>query len=309
MKFSNMNIPTKPLSKELLSVLTQKMDKKISCRDPFIMLYGDHYFLYRTAGEKGIECCISNDLEGWSEPISVFTPPADFHGTKCWFWAPECHYYKGNFYIFTSVFSAISNHRNISVYRADNPLGPFEDIANGSVTPREWDTIDGTLYIDSNEQPWLVFVHEWTSMPDGNGSVMIAKLSDDLIHLISEPVDIFFAKDKEWATHGVTDGPYLYRTDAGKLFMIWSNFSAKGYVIAKLYSESGEIEGPWRHEDELLYARDLKPSYTDDGGHGMIFQKKDGSITLVFHGPNKRGFEKIIFKTLTEEDGTLRLSD
>ncbi|MBQ7347166.1 MAG: family 43 glycosylhydrolase [Clostridia bacterium] len=313
MKFSNLNISVKDLKKAIPAELSVKKNEKLACRDPFILLYGDKYYLYRSAGAAGIQCCVSDDLENWSTPITVFTPPADFHGVKDFFWAPECHYYKGNFYIFTSVFSSVSNHRNVSVYRADNPLGPFEDIANGSVTPSEWDTIDGTLYVDGKGQPWLVFVHEWTSMPDKNGSMAIAKLSDDLTHLVSEPVDIFRARDKEWATHGVTDGPYLYRTEEGRLLMIWSNFSKNGYVIAKVYSESGEIEGPWKHEDEFLYAKGLKPTYTVDGGHGMIFQKKDGTTVLSFHGPNAKqsngDFEHLILKTIVEIDGTIRLAD
>lgn len=313
MKFSNQNIPAKPLKKEIPTALSVKKGEKMPCRDPYIMLYGDKYFLYRTADKAGVTCCVSEDLENWSEPITVYETPADFHGIKDFFWAPECHYYKGNFYLITSVFSSISNHRNVSIYRADNPLGPFEDIAGGSVTPREWDTIDGTLYVDREGQPWLVFVHEWTSMPDKNGSMAIAKLSDDLSHLITEPQNIFFARDMDWATHGVTDGAYPYRTDDGKLIMIWSNFSKDGYVIAKVYSESGEITGPWKHENEFLYTRGMKPEYTVDGGHGMIFQTKEGETVLSFHGPNSKlpngDFEHLIIKKIVEIDGTIRLAD
>jgi FMN-dependent NADH-azoreductase len=61
----------------------------------------------------------------------------NFHGIKDLFWAPECHYYKGNFYIFTSVYSNKTNHRCISVYRADNPMGPFVDIADGCICPKD----------------------------------------------------------------------------------------------------------------------------------------------------------------------------
>ena len=306
MKISNMNIPVN--KEKILKVpkdIAYKTNEKIPCRDPFIMLYDNKYFLYKTAKESGIDCIVSEDLENWSSPIRVFSPPKDFHGIKDFFWAPECHYYKGNFYIFTSVFSSKTNHRNISVYRADNPLGPFTDIADGCVGKPEWDTIDGTLYVDEEGQPWLAFVHEWTCMPDKNGAMCVVQLSDDLSHFIDEPIEIFRARDPEWATNGVTDGPYLCKLDNGKLLMIWSNLSARRYAIGKAYSENGKINGTWRQESELLYERGLKPEYTIDGGHGMLFYDKNARLRIVFHGPNAKSedgdFEHVIIKTIYQK--------
>ena len=37
----------------------------------------------------------------------------------------------------------------------------------------------------------MVFVHEWTSMPDGNGLMCYAPLSDDFTHFIEEPKTMF----------------------------------------------------------------------------------------------------------------------
>ena len=314
MKVSNMNIPYNPEHAKKLDGLKygNKNNSNIRCRDPFIMPYGGKYYFYQTATEhdcKGIVCYVSDDLQNWSDPVMVFTPPENFHGVKNFFWAPECHYYKGNFYIFTSVFSSRFNHRTISVYRADNPLGPFEDIADGAISPRDWDAIDGTLYIDKQNNPWLVFVHEWTCMPDNNGSMVAAKLSEDFTHLISEPIHLFYAKDPAWATAGVTDGPYLYREDDGTLMMIWSNFSAKGYVVSQMRSQSGEIEGPWE-QAPMLYQRELCENFTADGGHGMIFQRKDGAFMLSLHSPQqlKEGeFEKLLLLEVEDGEGCIKL--
>jgi beta-xylosidase len=195
------------------------------------------------------------------------------------------------------------------VYRADNPLGPFEDIADGAISPRDWDAIDGTLYIDGQNNPWLVFVHEWTSMPDHNGSMVAGRLSEDFTKLISEPIHLFYAKDPVWATSGVTDGPYLYREDDGTLMMIWSNFSEKGYVVAQMRSQSGEIQGPWE-QAPLLYQKDLCPVFTADGGHGMIFQRNDGVFMLSLHSPQhlKEGeFEKLLLLEVEDSDGCIKL--
>ena len=315
MFLSNQNVPGYEAK---LPPMTASYDGLIPCRDPFILLAGDVYHLYKrivTDGENAyIACQRSTDLKNWTEPEAVFVPPTDFHGVKDMFWAPECHYYKGKYYIFTSVFSKTYNHRCISVYRADSPMGPFEDIAGGCVTVPEWDTIDGTLYVDEEGQPWLVFVHEWTSMPDKNGSMVAAKLSEDLTHLITEPVTLFYAKDAPWATEGVTDGPYLYRKENGHLLMIWSNFTSGGfheYCIGIAHSETGRIEGPWIQQEELLYRQSTEGGLPYDGGHGMLFFTKEGKLMLSLHTPNgkKYGiFEHVCLLPVKEEGDTLVLA-
>lgn len=285
-----------------------KLSDKIPCRDPFIMLYDSHYYLYKTDDNK-IKCMVSPDLEMWSELQVVFEPPAGFDGEKDLFWAPECHFYKGNFYIFTSVFSKKYQRHVISVYRSDNPLGPFTDIAGGRISPEDWDAIDGTLYVDDDGQPWMVFVHEWVTMPDKNGSMAAAKLSEDLSHFISEPIELFFANEPDWAIRGVTDGPYIYKV-GDNLEMLWSNFDENGYAVGVSRSSNGKIDGEWIHRKELLYAKDLRPGFDCDGGHAMIFPSKDGGFKLSLHSPNRAvdgAFEHIVLFDLVEKNGTIEI--
>ncbi len=307
-QFSNMDIAVRPENKpgiEPCFARGVRRGQKLPCRDPFVLAYDGKYYLYHSLGRAGLGCRVSADLENWSESVRVFAPPQDFHGVDSFFWAPECHYWNGNFYIFTSVRSKLTGHRSISVYRANNPLGPFEDIAGGCISPRDWDAIDGTLYVDGEGRPWMVFVHEWTSMPEGNGGMCAARLADDFTHFVSEPIQMFLARDPDWAASGVTDGPYLYTTDAGKLCMIWSNFNKDGYVVAKAHSENGKIDGRWA-QDGLLYAKDLRPGW-GEGGHAMIFKTNEGQLLLSFHSPNSRrdaDFEHAVFLPLREtEDG------
>lgn len=288
MKISNMDIPEYALPE--ITDYPNKISDKLYCRDPFILRAGNTYYLYRTARERGIECLVSRDLQNWSDPVLVYERPEDHHGKKDFFWAPECHYYKGNFYIFTSVWSSVTQHRCISVYRADKPLGPFADIAGGCVSPREWDCIDGTLYVDEEGDPWLVFVHEWTCMPDHVGTMAAARLSGDLSSLVSEPVQLFLANEPEWTDHGVTDAPYIAITKTGKMIMTWSNFISEpdgnAYAIGVSYSESGRITGPWKHEKKEIYSYRLKPDFIYDGGHAMLFYDNGGNLKITFHAPN-----------------------
>ena len=287
----------------------EKTSSGLFCRDPFILVCNGKYYLYKNENNK-IVCLVGDDLEHWSKPIVVFDPPKDFHGIKDIFWAPECHFYKGNFYIFTSVYSSIFNHRVISVYRADNPLGPFEDIAGGCISPKDWDAIDGTLYIDGNGDPWMIFVHEWTSMPDRNGGMVAARISEDMTHLVTEPVELFRAKDAPWATWGVTDGPYVFRTESG-LFMIWSNFCKNGYAVGLAKSETGEICGKWQQFPQPLYEKGANDDFVTDGGHAMIFEDLSGKVRLALHGPNAKTdneTEHLMLFYLNERDGIPHLS-
>lgn len=307
MRVSNQDIPVG--AKEVPEEIAGSVSEGFPCRDPFVLLADGKYYFYASGSRRGIRCFVSEDLNTLRGPVWVYEAPEDFHGVKDFFWAPECHYYRGNFYIFTSVFSSESEHRNIAVYRSSSPLGPFEDISDGCVGKPEWDTIDGTFYVDEKGQPWMAFVHEWTSMPDKVGAMCVAKLTEDLAHFAEEPIQIFRATDNVHARNNVTDGPYLYRTASGKLIMIWSNHGEKGYFIAKAYSENG-IEGPWKQEEELLFERDIKPAFPHDGGHGMILVTKEGETVLVFHTPNSKKdglFERLTIAPLVEEDDTIRL--
>lgn len=274
----------------------------VPVRDPFILRVGGTYYLYEGLHREGVRCYTSTDLEEWCGPVTVFAPPANFHGTKDFFWAPEVHFYRGKFYLFTSVFSSKTGHRSISVYRAESPLGPFEDIAGGCVGMPQWDCIDGTLFLDEEKRPWMVFVHEWVCMPDGNGAMCAARLSDDLSHMISDPIPLFYALEQPQARTGVTDGPYLYRTERGKLIMTWSNYGREDYFIAEAVSDSGLITGPWR-QIGLLYER--KRDGAGDGGHGMLFYTKEGRLMIAFHSPNDHPDERLVLRELAEEGDAL----
>jgi GH43 family beta-xylosidase len=247
-------------------------------------------------------------LENFDGPFKVFRRSDDFWGTKD-FWAPEVHKYNGAYYMFTTYLSKTTGHRGCTIMKADNPLGPFVEISDGHATPKDWDSIDGTLYVDDEGQPWMVFVHEWTSMEDSIGSFAVAKLSDDLTHFISEPVELFKAKDAPWAISGVTDGCWMYKCEDGSLIMLWSNFSANGYVVATAKSESGDITGPWIQSEKPFYEKSLIRNH--DGGHGMIFTAEDGKMYLCLHSPNTETETKItdaIFVRVDERNGELKIS-
>ncbi len=281
----------------------------IHIRDPFIMPLDGMYYLYGTRQNgsltfnfkgKGLDVYTSTDLENWSEAHECFTKPADFWADED-FWAPEVHAWRGAFYMFVS-FKTKGRCRGTQILRSQSPMGPFVPISDGPVTPRDWECLDGTFFVDGDGKPWMVFCHEWVQI--GTGTVCALPLTDDLTAPAGEAITLFAANEPAWVAginekgDTVTDGPFLYRSKAGRLMMIWSSFSEGfNYAQALAVSESGRITGPWRHAPQ--------PLANKDSGHGMLFTAFDGRQYLVLHRPNNPPMERPCLLPVTDRGDTL----
>lgn len=276
----------------------------IGLRDPCILAEDGVYYAYGT----GWLCYknTSGDLGGAWEMIGTVASVADAADDGGSHWAPEVHKYGDAYYMFTTYLSKSTGHRGCAIFCADSPEGPFLQITDGHITPRDWDAIDGTFYVDPEGQPWMVFVHEWTCRPNGIGSFAAARLSDDLTTFASEPIELFNADEALWANRGVTDGCWMYTTAEGELLMIWSNFAADGYSVGIARSSNRRLDGEWTQEVKRLYCQSMGEAY--NGGHGMIFTGLDGQMYLSFHSPNSPEGDRETrpcFLAIREENGTL----
>ncbi len=285
-------------------------------RDPYVLVENGVYYAYGTGVSSGdwgntTWACYKNTsgrLDGEWNPIvdSIYVRPETAVKNL---WAPEVHKYKGKYYMFATYFSSSTEHRGCSILSADSPEGPFSEITNGHITPHEWDSIDGTFYLDRDGKPWMIFVHEWTSTDDKVGRMASARLSDDLTRFVSEPEELFRADAPEWSDNNVTDGCFMYTTEQGGLAMIWSNFGSKdycGYCVGIAHSSNVYPDGKWTQEAAPLFSNMITGDY--DGGHGMIFRDIDGQLYLCVHSPNKpcdECAERTIFVSLKEQNGTL----
>lgn len=282
-----------------------------SIRDPFVVVTDDAYYLYGSDVSRGWDGCTWACYKNTGELSDKWTPtPALVYEKpiaalkQCW--APEVHKYKGAYYMFGSYFSSVTNHRGCTVLKSQSPEGPFVEITDGVVTPSDWDAIDGTLYLDESGAPWLIFVHEWTSTDDKVGRMAVARLSDDLTALISEPKELFRADSPSWTNSGCTDGPFIYKTNDGQLLMLWSNFVNRTYCVGIARSRDGRIDGEWTQDETLLFSKEITGN--EDGGHGMIFTDRDGKKYLSIHSPNRATEavkEEAIFVPVSEENGKL----
>lgn len=279
----------------------------INIRDPFILYENKTYYLYGTRAKNfgintaGFDVYKSTDLENWSEPIECFN--SEKHNMNAEVnWAPEVHKYNGRFYMF-ATFTKDNNLRGTYILSSDLPDGEFVPYSDGAVTPYDWECLDGTLYINKNGIPYLVFCHEHTQIIDG--TICYIQLSDDLKTTIGEPKLIFSGSDpyyiekKPDGMHYITDGPFLYRTKDDELIMIWSTFIDGKYAQCMAKSDNGEIDGEFIHLDPII---------TNDGGHGMVFKTND-SFYLTYHSPNKTDYERPVFRKIRDNGDKIELID
>ena len=240
-------------------------------RDPFIYADPNTQLYYLHVNERpAIGVYESPNLVNWKYVGQSFIRDSnsDFWGVED-FWAPDVYYYDGKYYLFVT-FNNPSTKRGTSILVSDAITGPFEPLVNQSVTPAEWQSLDGSLYIDNQDQPWLLFAKEWLEAIDGE--IYAQKLLPDLTATEGDPVLLFSASEAPWTgtisyggvTGYVTDAPFIYEASNGKLMLLWSSFTKNArYAIGTAISDNGEITGNW--------IQSPYPINTDNGGHAMVF--------------------------------------
>lgn len=279
----------------------------IPAHDPFIVAdqATSTYYLYTGGGPRlhgmdryGVLLYKSTDLTSWKGPYVVYTIPDGIwadpqHGA----WAPEVHAYKGRYYLFVTLHNNDKRlegeghggyqlqWRGTVIAVSDSLEGPFELIKKDApIVSEQLMTLDGTLYIDDEGSPWMVYCHEWVQTADG--TIEAVRLTDDLSESASEPQLLFKGSAAPWdngehpdeaaTSMYVTDGCQLVRTSGNRLIMLWSTYDTGKYVQTIARSVSGQLDGPWEQ---------LAPLVFDDSGHGMLFQTFEGDWMLILHSP------------------------
>ncbi|GAA3401600.1 glycoside hydrolase family 43 protein [Paenibacillus hodogayensis] len=275
--------------------------QQLRIRDPYVLtdVAEGVYYLYGTNHVEGFDVYTSRDLELWEGPFPVFRPDAGFWADRD-YWAPEVHEYRGRYYMLATL-KAEGRCRGTQVFVSERPLGPFLPCSEGPVTPRDWECLDGTLHIDEEGKPWMVFCHEWLQV--GDGEMCAVPLSDTLDAASGPPELLFKASEAPWTvarrgtdTDYITDGPFLFR-NGERLLMLWSSFGGDGYSLGIARSASGSLRGPWLHDEQPLFGQ--------DGGHGMLFRDTQGEWMLTYHKPNRSPEERAVFYSLADVDADL----
>lgn len=288
---------------------------EVNIRDPYILTYEGKYYLYGTRSAttwgpaNGFDCYVSADLENWEGPIEIFHRPDGFFADRE-YWAPECVYHNGTFYLITT-FGSENRKKGVYTLKAHAPTGPFQPYSQ-RLTPEDWACIDGSVYFEGGT-PWLFFSHSFEDSPDGD--MCAVRLSADLSQAAGEPIKLFSAREAPWAKpipfakkeFGMdgdvyfTDGPYVTESADGKLYMTWSSWGDCGYAVGVAVSDSGLVQGPWRQEPV--------PIFPANGGHGMMFRNLKGSLIFTLHFPNDKYKERPMFRRVVADENGLKLED
>ena len=149
----------------------------------------------------------------------------------------------------------------------------------------------------SDGQPWLIYSAEWNGaeVQNGIGETWAVRLRKNLKGRMGEPIRLFTAADSKWNKRQeernlVVDAPFLWRDErTGQLFCYWSSFVNDTYAVGRAVSTSGNVAGPWVHDEEPFYV---------NGGHQMLFRDLEGRLRMSLHHNNNDAHLKII--TLTE---------
>lgn len=236
----------------------------------------------------------SKDLAKWSGPYVVTrTDPESWMGPRPMIWAAELHPYKGKYYYFATftnrdvvidtVKGNVINRRASHVLVSDKPDGPYVPMEDETYLPANLPTLDGTFWVDTDGKPYMVYCGEW--LKNWNGTMEKIELKPDLSGSVGEGKILFRAFDSPWSRekdeegndipNKVTDGPYVFKTQTGKLGMIWTSWVFSDYVQGVAYSESGTLDGPWVQEKDPI----TPPNF----GHGMLFRTFEGKLLMSVH--------------------------
>ncbi|MCC9135607.1 family 43 glycosylhydrolase [Pontibacter silvestris] len=208
-------------------------------------------------------------------------------------WAAELHHYKGRYYYFATftnrdvkidtVRGNVIERRTSHVLVSDKPDGPYAPMKDPVYLPADKPTLDGTFWVGKDGKPYMVYCHEW--LQNWNGTIEKIELKPDLSGSVGEGKLLFLASDSPWSKerredgsivpNKVTDGPYVFRTQTGKLGMLWTSWIYNVYAQGVAYSESGTLDGPWVQEAE--------PITPPDFGHGMLFRTFEGKLLMAIH--------------------------
>lgn len=251
--------------------------------DPAPMVHDGTMYVYTGHDEDGADffwmqewrVYSTQDMVNWTDHGSPLALES-FSWADDRAWASQCVERDGKFYWYICAHSKISKGMAIGVAVGDSPTGPFRDalgkplFENGS-----WDHIDPTVFIDDDDQAWLMW---------GNPRVYYLKLNRDMISYSGElgmlPIteEAFGAppmnervKDKKYKDSYV-EGPWLTKRNG-----IYQLLYAAGGVPEHIsYSTAPSPLGPWTYAGEIMPLCDTK-SFTnhcgvaDYKGHNYFF--------------------------------------
>ena len=251
--------------------------------DPAPMVHNGTMYVYTGHDEDGADffwmqewrVYSTQDMVNWQDHGSPLALES-FSWADDRAWASQTVERDGKFYWYVCAHSKLSGGMAIGVAVGDSPTGPFKDalgkplFENGS-----WDHIDPTVFIDDDDQAWLMW---------GNPQVYYLKLNRDMISYEGE-------LGKLPMTEEAFGGPMMKEREKGKTYKdsyvegpwltkrngVYQLLYAAGGVPEHIsYSTAPSVLGPWKYAGEIMPLCDTN-SFTnhcgvaDYKGHSYFF--------------------------------------
>ena len=251
--------------------------------DPAPMVHNGTMYVYTGHDEDGADffwmqewrVYSTEDMVNWQDHGSPLALES-FSWADDRAWASQTIERDGKFYWYICAHSRISGGMAIGVAVGDSPTGPFKDalgkplFENGS-----WDHIDPTVFIDDDDQAWLMW---------GNPQCYYLKLNRDMISyegelgklpMTEEAFGGPMMKDREKGKtyrDSYVEGPWLTKRNG-----VYQLLYAAGGVPEHIsYSTAPSPLGPWKYAGEIMPLCDTN-SFTnhcgvaDYKGHSYFF--------------------------------------
>jgi beta-xylosidase len=256
--------------------------------DPFAWWHDGRYYLTGTTDpEEGFRWFHSPDLMSWSEGGWLWRRAAD-----SWvdgrLWAPEVCAYRGRFYLtYSGTLRGVSPMRMLmGLAVSDRPEGPYWDLRAPWFDPG-YSTIDGHLFIDRDEIPWLYFSRNGRREGYDYGVIYGVRLSEDLFTPLGDPVKLLEA-DQPWEMeirdwNRCNEGSAVWH-DGEHYIMTYSanHYMYPGYGIG--VARARHPLGPWTKDPANPLVKTDPVAGVSGPGHNSVVLSPDGCERfMVYH--------------------------
>jgi beta-xylosidase len=327
------------------SGITYSNPLSVKFGDPYVLHDNGMYYMYGTGGgaKNGFSAYSSADLVNWKSLGQVYHTTEDSWGIGS-FWAPEVYRVKDRYYMFFSAQWKVNPTNELENFKigiavADEPEGPFVDLADKPLFDPGYPIIDANVFFDDNGKTYLYFSRCCYKHPVESEIATLARqkgwfkeieeswvygieLKPDFSGVIGEPVLLLRPpvstsdKQAEWESRSVTsrevnrrwtEGSVTFKK-AGTYFIMYSanHFAGQNYAVG--YATASSPLGPFKKaaNNPVLQKNTAKGGTVTGTGHNSITYSPDGKeMFCVYHGrTTATGDERVVFIDRMKVDGT-----
>jgi GH43 family beta-xylosidase len=257
--------------------------------DPFVLRAPDgRYYCYATSAPDGFKAWVSADLLHWEALGYIYRRRPDSWGVAD-FWAPEVVYHCGQYLMHYSARWGKNSSLRLGVAVAEDPTGPFEDLANQPMFDFGYAVIDGHILRNDDGRCYLYYARDCSeNIVDGRHESHLygVELHANLVSLKGQPV-LLARPDQAWelrsgAEWRWNEGPFVLK-HAGCYYLMYSaNFYAShDYAVG--YAVAEHPLGPFvkAAHNPLLAA--TRPEISGPGHNSVTFSPDGAELIIVYH--------------------------